>query len=147
MVFRSKMDSWFKRFFAILFFLVTAGMWIAPIFDSSLSGLDWFYLTVIYVLMIVFLCWIFLDTKYEFKQQYLVVKGGPIGSKIKYSDITKVARATDLYTGYRLATSKNVLEIFYTTAVAGSVKISPYQQEAFVEELLKRCPHIENTLI
>lgn len=144
MMFRSKMDRAFKKMMTIILFIVTILMWLPPMLDESLSSSGWVYLSVLYVLIVGFFFWIFLDTKYEFKEHYLLVTGGPIRSKIKYADITKVAKTTDFYTGYRLATAKKGLEIFYTTGVVGSVKISPYQQDDFIEELVKRCPRIEN---
>ncbi|MED4452425.1 PH domain-containing protein [Metabacillus fastidiosus] len=83
-----------------------------------------------------FICYIFYD-------RYLFVKAGPFRSKIMYEDITKVKKTNDIFTGYRLLSSKEAIEIFYKTGKFGSVKISPREKQNFINELKKRCPHIE----
>ncbi|WP_418937000.1 PH domain-containing protein [Metabacillus fastidiosus] len=57
--------------------------------------------------------------------------------------MTKVKQTNDIFTDYRLLSSKEVIEIFYKTGKFGSVKISPVEKQTFVIELKKYCPHTE----
>nr|MBO2478640.1 hypothetical protein [Bacillota bacterium] len=56
---------------------------------------------------------------------------------------TKVVPTKNIFTGYRLLSSFDALEIFYHKALLGSVKISPKDTPAFLSELKKRCPHLQ----
>jgi hypothetical protein len=71
-----------------------------------------------------------------------LVKGGPFKSRIPYEEITKVSPTREIFTGYRILSSRDAIEIFYKTAFMGSVKISPKEQKRFMIELEKHCPHI-----
>lgn len=95
-------------------------------------------MSTIFVLCTSFFAWITFGIKYVFTDEYLLVKGGPFHSKIRYENITKVAKTNDIFTGFRLLTSKPAIEIFYMTASLGSVKISPQNAELFLIELENR---------
>lgn len=142
MTFRSKMDREFKNL--ILYIVIGFGLiMICPlIFDASVTATEMFIGIIIFLSIIVLLLWVVIDIKYTFCPNYLLVKGGPFRSKIKYSDMTKLCTAKEIVTGYRLLLSKDALELFYKTASFGSVKISPKQKLAFVKELKRRCPHL-----
>ncbi len=57
--------------------------------------------------------------------------------------MTRISTTNDIFTGYRLLSSKNGIEIFYKSASLGSVKISPKDVELFISELKQRCPTIQ----
>ncbi|UOQ50583.1 PH domain-containing protein [Gracilibacillus caseinilyticus] len=90
-----------------------------------------------------FILWCAFSVKYVFYQEYLFIKGGPFKSRISYEKITKVSPAKDIFTGYRVLSSRDGIEIFYITAVLGSVKISPEEKKEFITELTKRCPSVQ----
>ncbi len=92
------------------------------------------------------LLWLFYGISYTFRDDCLIVRGGPFRSRIPYDEITKVASAKDLWMGYRLLMSDDAIEIFYKQAIMGSVKISPVEKEQFMDELNKRCKHAQFTL-
>ncbi|WP_225310709.1 PH domain-containing protein [Robertmurraya sp. DFI.2.37] len=99
-------------------------------------------LTSTFLIIIGFILWCTFSVKYVFYQDYLLVKGGPFKSRIPYEEITKVSPTREIFTGYRILSSRDAIEIFYKTAFMGSVKISPKEQKRFMIELEKHCPHI-----
>ncbi|MDI2587375.1 PH domain-containing protein [Psychrobacillus sp. NEAU-3TGS] len=98
--------------------------------------------TVLFFLCAGFIVWISIDIEYTFTENYLFVRGGPFRSKIPYEDITKVNPTANILVGYRVLSSKDALEIHYKKALLGSVIISPKRQEAFLQVLVEKAPHI-----
>ena len=92
--------------------------------------------------MISFILWTGFSVKYVFYQDYLLIKGGPFRSRIPYENITKVSPTTAIFTGHRISSSRDGLEIFNKTTFLGSIKISPKNKEEFIAELKKRCQRI-----
>ncbi|HLQ72554.1 MAG TPA: PH domain-containing protein [Bacillota bacterium] len=143
MVFRSKTDSSFIIFISVAI-LIIAVVTIFPIFLEGGDELP----VIITLLSVFFLCtagilWASFAIQYVFYEDYLYVKGGPFRSKIAYENITKVGPSSNFLVGYRILSSTEGIELFYKTALLGSVKISPKEQEKFIAELEKRCPHLE----
>lgn len=141
--FRSKID---KHFVIILSFavLLVLAVFLIPLFlDDKKTTIDTLIVLTICMLTIGFILWTTFSVKYIFREDHLFVKAGLFRSRIPYEKITKVSPTTEIYTGYRLLSSKYALEIFYETAVLGSVKISPKDRELFISELKKRCPKIQ----
>ena len=81
--------------------------------------------------------------KYVFREDFLLIKGGPFKSKILYQNITKVSPTTDRFTGYRISTSDKGFELFLKSATVGSIKILPKDKTGFITELRKRCPNTQ----
>jgi hypothetical protein len=100
-------------------------------------------LVLIAFLTTAFLIWIWADIRYEMREDYLFVKGGPFRSRIAYNDITRITLSKNIWFGYRLLASMDAIEIHYKTGLLGSVKISPEEKEVFIEELKKRNPSIK----
>ncbi|MCY9549066.1 PH domain-containing protein [Lysinibacillus xylanilyticus] len=96
-----------------------------------------------FIVSVVFVWWYANSIKFVFYDNYLLVKGGPFKSKIPYQSITMVSPTTDKYTGYLISSSDKGLEIFYSTAANGSIKILPKDKMQFILELKKRCPNAQ----
>ncbi|WP_427107692.1 PH domain-containing protein [Lysinibacillus xylanilyticus] len=96
-----------------------------------------------FIVSVVFVWWYANSIKFVFYDNYLLVKGGPFKSKIPYQSITRVSQTTDKYTGYLISSSDKGLEIFYSTAANGSIKILPKDKMQFILELKKRCPNAQ----
>lgn len=143
MIYRSKVDRYYKRFLMIIILILAlATFW--PLFLEGGNILEVIVvLGCIFGAITAFLLWCTLSIKYVFRQEDLLVSGGPFRSRIPYQSITKAAPTTAIYTGYRVMSAREGLEIFYTTAAFGSVKISPEEPEKFIDELKKRCPHMQ----
>ena len=63
-------------------------------------------------------------------------------AKFHMKKYTKVNPTSNIHSGYRVLSSKDALEIHYKKALMGSVIISPEKQEAFLQVLLEKAPHI-----
>lgn len=99
-------------------------------------------LTIIFLVSTGFVLWTKLSIKYVFEQDDLFIKGGPFRARIPYENIIKISPTTAVFTGFRVLSSKDAIEIFYKKAVLGSVKISPKNKDEFISELNKRSPHL-----
>ncbi|WP_110926221.1 PH domain-containing protein [Bacillus massiliglaciei] len=142
MEFRSKMDRFFALILTVTSLVILAVSLLPLVFDKSRSPFDIILVLTLCVLAVGFLWWIVCSIKYVFFQDYLLVKGGFFRSRIPYQDIIKVSPVKEVFTGYRLLSAKNGLELFYTSASLGSVKISPNERERFISELKARCPNV-----
>ncbi|MBO1909913.1 PH domain-containing protein [Sporosarcina sp. 6E9] len=142
MIFRSKVDSFFVKFILIMI-LIIGLVTLLPLF--AVGGGQ---LLVVLISALTFLVstgiilWCSFSIKYVFHEEHLFVKGGPFRSRIPYESITKVSPTSAIFTGYRILSSRDSIEIFNRTTVLGSVKISPNDQKGFVAELKKRCPNL-----
>lgn len=112
MIFRSKVD----RFFIIMLLVVIFSMGLVtlgPLFiEKERTILPSIIMSTIFILCTSFFAWITFGNKYVFTDEYLLVKGGPFPSKIRYENITKVAKTNDIFTGFRLnmrTSNRNIL--------------------------------------
>ncbi|WP_058308878.1 PH domain-containing protein [Gracilibacillus massiliensis] len=138
MIFRSKMDRTVKIFLTVVIFIL-AGVTLVPILFISKVPLEAIIiLSMTFLLSVILIFWPFLQIKYILSEQYLLIIGGPVRSKIPYENITKITDNHDIWTGYRILSSKNGIEIFYKSGFWGSIKISPENKQKFISELVKR---------
>ncbi|MEI4769446.1 PH domain-containing protein [Psychrobacillus sp. FJAT-51614] len=144
MVFRSKVDIFFNTFIFLVVLIMGAISLLFPQFiyeETSLSIV--IIMSAIFIISVGFMLWYVISIKYVFYEDYLLIKGGPFRSKIPYQNITKVSPTTDRFTGYRISSSDNGLELFYKSATFGSIKIVPKDRKEFITELRKRCPNTQ----
>lgn len=142
MVFRSKVDAFFVNFMLVVVLIIALASFFPLFLEGGTEPLVVLILTSTFLIIIGFILWCTFSVKYVFYQDYLLVKGGPFKSRIPYEEITKVSLTREIFTGYRILSSRDAIEIFYKTAFMGSVKISPKEQKRFMIELEKHCPHI-----
>ncbi|ANU20018.1 hypothetical protein BBI15_07230 [Planococcus plakortidis] len=142
MVFRSKSDPFFIRFILAAIFIIAAVSFIPLLFDDApLSA--FVIVTATFLVTTALILWITFAIRYVFQERHLLVKAGPFRSRIPYQSILKVAPTRDIFTGYRLLSSRDALEIINNTTMFGTVKISPERQDVFIAELKKRCPELK----
>lgn len=143
MKFPAKVDSFFIKFIVSAITIISL-VYLYPLYRDYAAGSLTTQTTVIILVLLFlsvgFLLWVIFFIQYVFYDEYLLVKGGPIRSRIQYEDITKVNPSDNIYTGYRILSAKIGLEIFYKTGAFGSVKISPKDEKQFLSELMKRSP-------
>lgn len=142
MVFRSKMDTYFIMFILIMILVLGLVTFIPLLMIPGVTMLIMFMMTFIYIALVGFIIWSFLSIKYVFIEAHLLVKGGLFKSRIPYESITKVSTTKEVFTGYRIMSSKEGLEIFSQSVTLGSVKISPKESKRFISELKKRNPNV-----
>ena len=148
MVFRSKVDAFFVNFMLIVILTIALGSFFPLINeevrnDSEVLIPAVIILTSIFLIVISFLLWTSFSVKYIFYQDHLFIKGGPFRSRIPYKNITKLSPTTAIFTGHRILSSRDAIEIFNKTTFMGSIKISPRDKREFINELKKRCPNIQ----
>nr|WP_144928348.1 PH domain-containing protein [Paenibacillus bovis] len=149
MVFRSKVDAFFINLALIVVLVLALGSFF-PFFIEEVRNEPAnvlipavIILTSIFLLSTGFILWTVFAVKYVFHEDYLLIKGGPFKSRIPYENITKVAPTNAVFTGHRILSSRDAIEIFNKTTFMGSIKISPSNRKEFMDELKKRCPHIQ----
>ncbi|MFD1413706.1 PH domain-containing protein [Oceanobacillus jeddahense] len=142
MIFRSKIDGFFVTFMSIVILLIGAITLLPPLIDKEASIAIVMIMTAMFIILAGLLLWMSFSIKYIFYENYLLVKGGPFKSKIAYQSIRKISPTKDIFTGYRILSARNGLELFYDSAILGSVKISPKNRKEFITELKKRCPNV-----
>lgn len=149
MVFRSKIDAFFVNFMLIVVLIIALAsffpFFIEEVRNESAEVLipAVIILTSIFLIVLGFLLWTSFSVKYILYQDYLFIKGGPFRSRIPYENITKVSPTTAIFTGHRILSSRDAIEIFNKTTYMGSIKISPRNKREFINELKKRCPNIQ----
>ncbi|MFD1019587.1 PH domain-containing protein [Thalassobacillus hwangdonensis] len=139
MVFRSRVDRFFVIFIVIVVTLLGAVSFLPVMIEDDPSLSTVAGMTFTFVLLATFVVWWGFSVKYVLHEDYLFVRGGPFRSRIPYQDITLVSSSSDIFTGYRVLSARDGIEIFYKQGLWGSVKISPKNQQAFINELKQRC--------
>ena len=86
-------------------------------------------------LVVLFLLWIFFDTKYELTKSHLKYKSGPIRGKIDIYSIRKIIKGKTLWAGLKPATAKNGLIIKYNKY--DEIYISPKTNDTFIAKILE----------
>ncbi|QBQ07001.1 hypothetical protein E2C16_00645 [Sporosarcina pasteurii] len=141
MTFRSKVDTFFIMFMLIVT-LIIGVVALVPLFLDNAELATVLILISTFLFTVGLILWSTFNVKYIFYEDFLFLQGGPFRSRIPYDQITKITPTSDILTGYRILTSKDAIEIFYTPSLLGSVKISPEDQMGFIAELKKRCPNV-----
>ncbi|HLQ84469.1 MAG TPA: PH domain-containing protein [Pseudogracilibacillus sp.] len=142
MIFNSKRDTYFKNFMLVVVIITGAGVFW-PLFIEDIRSKLAVVLVFLFLIVTGFILWTAFSIKYVFYQDYLFVKGGPFRSRIPYENITTVSPTTAIFTGYKILSSRDAIEIFYKNATLGSVKISPEYKNEFILELKKRNPNLQ----
>ncbi|MCA0982924.1 PH domain-containing protein [Halobacillus yeomjeoni] len=147
MVFEAARDSHFRTLMTKAVTNMTL-MLVFPFFFNQATHNIWFILvwSSIYLFLLVSFIVSVTKIRYELNENYLLVKGGPIRSKIPYDKIISYNTTADIYCGYRVLTASDAIEIFYEGGVRRSVKIAPKDQETFLEILRAQCPKAQMTL-
>ncbi|MGM0898359.1 MAG: PH domain-containing protein [Bacillota bacterium] len=140
MTFRSKIDRPFLTLYGAATLLIAISCLWPFLFADDMPFSAAAILISIFIGTIAFMLWFILGISYVFRDNHLFVKAGPLRIKIAYENISLVAPTSDILTGTRMLSSRDALEIFYPKAFMGSVKISPAEQQRFLDELMKRVP-------
>ncbi|MBW7452940.1 PH domain-containing protein [Paenibacillus sepulcri] len=84
------------------------------------------------------IAWLWLATYYIFNENSLFIRGGPITKSVPFDSISKVKLIRSWLAS--AATSSRRIEIHY--GGYNYIHISPLDEESFLKELTKRCPHL-----
>ncbi|WP_033541797.1 PH domain-containing protein [Planococcus sp. CAU13] len=139
MTFHSKIDRFYIIFNSIALLVVAIACFF-PYFIEEVPAMASVILIGTFVLSAGFLLWMLFDIRYQIEPDHLFVKAGPLKKRIRYEEISRVSPTRDVFTGMRMLSSRDAVEIFYRSAFMGSVKISPSEKERFLTELKKHVP-------
>lgn len=142
MTFHSKIDAFFIRFLLAAILFIAAVSFIPLLFEGAPFS-AFVIVSATFVITTALILWITFAIRYVFLEQHLLVKAGPFRSRIPYGSILKVRPTRDIFTGYRLLSSRDAIELINNTTMFGTVKISPEKQDVFIAELQKRCPELK----
>jgi hypothetical protein len=95
---------------------------------------------VIFAAVVGMIAWMWFGTSYKLDGSHLYFASGPFRGKIALTDIVQVTCGETLWAGYRPALARNGIVVRYSRW--SEIYISPYDQEAFVAELVARNPRI-----
>jgi uncharacterized membrane protein YdbT with pleckstrin-like domain len=99
---------------------------------------------LITVLPIGLLLWMYFGTYYEFRDEYLYARSGPLSERIRYDRITRLRKCRNLFSSMALAADR--IEIGTgPNFVTGTTYISPRDRDEFLTELVRRCPNAKVT--
>jgi hypothetical protein len=143
MEFRPKTDRFFIALISAVSLVILAVFTVPLLLDEERTAAVTAVLLTLCALSVGFVLWIPFTVRYVFFPDHLYVRGGPFRSRIPYGEITRVAPLKEIFTGYRLLTARDGIEIFYRSALPGSVKISPRDAERFLSGLGRRCPRAQ----
>lgn len=143
MVFRSKIDAYFINFILIVILLLGLALFWPLFFFYKIDLFPFLLLACTFLISAGLMLWSAFFIKYVFYQDFLLVQGGPFKSRILYEEITSVASTNNIFTGYRILSSREAIEIYSKQAFWGSLTISPMCKKDFIKELKKRCPHMQ----
>jgi PH (Pleckstrin Homology) domain-containing protein len=126
--------------FTTIFILIGALLFGIAVFNFQ-QNITSYIATIIILLTLSFLAWIFFGTKYEISSEYLNYKSGPIFGKIKIANIKEIEKEKTLWVGLKPATAQKGLIIKYNKF--DEIYITPLTNDSFIEELLKLNPTIQ----
>lgn len=142
MVFRSKIDIFFVNFILIVILLLALASFWPLFFFNKIDLLEFLLLSSTFLIPAGVILWSVFSIKYVYYQDFLLVQGGPYKSRILYEDITKITSSNNIFSGYRILSARDAIDIYSKQAFWGSVTISPMCKEEFISELKKRCPNM-----
>jgi uncharacterized membrane protein YobD (UPF0266 family) len=136
---KSGVDGWFNLLFWGGVIIIAVSLIIIPQ-EERLIG----YITG--VPMLIFMLWIYFSTNYEFREDYLYCKSGPFFEKIPYEKIKSVKLSNNMLSSMALSTKRIEIRQHDKGYITGTTLISPVNRERFLEELVKRCMNLEQTI-
>ena len=133
MKFKSRKDNLFK-----FFVLGLSGLFIAIILIQiplQREIFEFILTSIIMVMTIGLLFWLYFGTEYELSETELKYKSGPIRGKVKIEEITEIVKAKTHWSGLKPATARNGLIVKYRKME--EVYISPETNETFINKILE----------
>lgn len=113
--------------------------------DKTLNSVDLLIISSFILIFDLFMLWIIFGIRYELRETSLYARCGPFYCNIPYENITEIHPTDDMFIGFRLAAAFHGVEIHYPKALLGSVKLSPENEEFFIQTILAKCPHLQNS--
>ena len=139
MIFKSKIDWFFKTILIVLPLLAAIGF-LSMLKDNETSKNEAYIFILVMSMLFLFILSLALKTHYIFDPTTLICRSGLIKKQIEYSEIKKVTTKTTLFVGLKLSLSIKGIVIHY--GKYEEIFISPQEQEKFLEMLQEKNPTI-----
>lgn len=136
MKYEVKIDLWIKLLFYMSIVLI-----IGPIF--TIPENEMLIFIIVTSPIIIFILWMLYGSYLEFRDDELYVKVGPIYKKEKYSNIKSISINTSWLSSYALTKKRVTIKIHNKTWKTNDFQVGPKNREEFVDELNRRCRHLE----
>ncbi|WP_395044420.1 PH domain-containing protein [Flavobacterium sp.] len=94
-------------------------------------------------LVIGFIVWVLVDTRYVIKRHFLLYRSGPFRGRIDIEKIQKIKRHSGLYVPVTLKPALDTKGFIITYNTFDDLFISPIKSDIFLEEIRKINPKIE----
>lgn len=132
MRYSAKIDLWIK----LLFYFSIATI-IFPVFTIPSEEMIFYLLAVLPIT--VFILWMLFGSFYEFKDEYLHLRIGPISRKITYDNIKSISNKRNWSSSMAMTNDRVFIELHHKTMFKSDVQVGPLDKEEFTDELRRRC--------
>lgn len=138
MRYKTRRDLWLSIviWFCIILLLICGS---TPLYINGAGHVGGPIIMLVCLMVAAFIAWLWLGTDYVLSEQHLIVRSGPISTRIPYDQITKVKPIRSWLSS--MATSSQRLEIHY--GKYQFIHISPQEEKLFVTELQQKCPQVQ----
>lgn len=133
---KSGVDWWLKILMLVSFALIAVSMAIVPK-DERVIGY------AVGFPMLAFLIWIYFDTYYELRENYLYCRSGPFFEKIYYDKIKSARLSENLLSSMALSRKRIEIRQHGKGYITGTTFISPIDRDEFLWELKNKCKCLE----
>jgi len=139
---RSIFKSGISLFSGVLFWGVIVFLLLLFLLDFYFNNLSLtIYFHLFDALVIAFLLWMWLGTKYIIDGNHLICKSGPFNRNIDISEIKKVVLDQKIWAGFRPALSFKGMVIYHNKF--DEIFISPNDREGFLSVITRMNPTIK----
>ncbi len=135
---RSEFNWIFKFVVWITVAVLTLSMLNALLNENNLA-------TVVFLVLIVFLLWLYYGTYYELREDYLYCRSGPFFERIFYDQIKSVRIIPDLHLYVSLPLKRIEIRRHNRGYILGTTFITPQNREEFFYQLINKCTNLEDS--
>lgn len=140
MYFPSKKDIWFGLiFWGLILFILSIYIFGSDPFGMQLITYNSLLGTIISVLIIGLLLWMWFGTGYKINGGLLNNHSGPFRSKVRIEEIKKLSKIKSPFTAPALSIDR--IEILYGHYEV--IHVSPKNEDEFIQLLVKENPNIQ----
>lgn len=135
---KSKIDAWVSFIFFGTVVILLAVFFSVSVDERLIVGISG-------LPVVLLLFWLYFDTWYEFRDDYLYSKSGPFFERIRYENIRSVKLSKNLLTSMALSVYRIEIRQHKKGFILGTTYISPLDREKFMEKLIQRCENLDRT--
>lgn len=138
MRYKANVDRWFK---IILISPLIILLLIPYIIEGTIDVISWITFFIVAILVL----WLLLGSHYTLKEDHLLIVMVFIRQRIKYEDIQSVKLTKNLYSSMALSLERIEIKKHNAGFYRRATYISPENREQFYEQLIARCPHLDQS--